>query len=49
MLILGSTLGPLKAPWAYGVAAVAGGIAAIVAAIRQKQRPQPWVQSESRS
>ena len=49
MLILGSTIGPLKAPWAYGIAAVAGGIAAIVAAIQQKKRPQLQVQSESRS
>ena len=48
MLILGSTIGPLKAPWAYGIAAVAGGIAAIVAAIQQKKHPQPQVQSEPR-
>jgi uncharacterized membrane protein HdeD (DUF308 family) len=40
MLILGSTVGPLKAPWAYGIAAVAGGILAIVTAVRQKQQPQ---------
>ena len=39
MLILGSTLGPLKAPWAYGIAAVAGGIGAIVAAFKMRKRP----------
>jgi uncharacterized membrane protein HdeD (DUF308 family) len=43
MLILGSTVGPLKAPWAYGIAAVAGGVGAIVAAFRKKQQPQSQV------
>lgn len=37
MLILGSTIGPLKAPWAFGIAAVAGGVAAIVAAFQMKR------------
>lgn len=41
MVILGSTIGPLKAPWAYGIAAAAGGIAAIVGAFRQKRQPRP--------
>lgn len=36
MLILASTVGPLKAPWAFGIAAVAGGVAAIIAAFRMK-------------
>jgi len=36
MLILASTVGPLKAPWAFGIAAVAGGAAAIVAAFRMR-------------
>jgi uncharacterized membrane protein HdeD (DUF308 family) len=36
MLILGSTVGPLKAPWAFGIAAVAGGVAAIVSAFRMR-------------
>ena len=37
MLILGSTIGPLKAPWAFGIAAVAGGVAAIVGAFQMKR------------
>ena len=37
MLILGSTAGPLKAPWAFGIAAVAGGIMAIVGAFRLRR------------
>ena len=36
MLILGSTIGPLKAPWAFGIAAVAGGVMAIVSAFRMR-------------
>jgi uncharacterized membrane protein HdeD (DUF308 family) len=36
MLILGSTVGPLKAPWAFGIAAVAGGMIAIVSAFRMR-------------
>ena len=37
MLILGSTIGPLKAPWAFGIAAIAGGVAAIIAAFQMKR------------
>ena len=37
MLILGSTIGPLKAPWAFGIAAIAGGVAAIVGAFQMKR------------
>jgi uncharacterized membrane protein HdeD (DUF308 family) len=37
MLILGSTVGPLKAPWAFGIAAIAGGVAAIVGAFQMKR------------
>jgi uncharacterized membrane protein HdeD (DUF308 family) len=37
MLVLASAVGPLKAPWAYGIAAVAGGVMAIVSAFRMKQ------------
>ncbi len=36
MLILGSTAGPLKAPWAFGIAAVAGGVIAIISAFRMR-------------
>jgi uncharacterized membrane protein HdeD (DUF308 family) len=36
MLILGSTAGPLKAPWAFGIAAIAGGVAAIVSAFNMR-------------
>ena len=38
MLILGSTIGPLKAPWAFGIAAAAGGVAAIVGAFQMKRQ-----------
>jgi uncharacterized membrane protein HdeD (DUF308 family) len=37
MLILASTVGPLKAPWAYGIAAIAGGVMASVGAFRMRR------------
>jgi uncharacterized membrane protein HdeD (DUF308 family) len=40
LLILGSVIGPLKAPWVFGVAAIAAGIAAIVATLQSRKRPQ---------
>ena len=40
MLILGSTIGPLKAPWAFGIAAIAGGVAGIVFAFQTRQKQQ---------
>jgi uncharacterized membrane protein HdeD (DUF308 family) len=41
LLILGSVVGPLKVPWVFGIAAIAAGIAAVVAAFQAKKRPQP--------
>jgi len=40
LLILGSVIGPLKAPWAFGVAAIVAGVAAVVAALRSRARPK---------
>jgi uncharacterized membrane protein HdeD (DUF308 family) len=40
LLILGSVIGPLKAPWVFGVAAIAAGILAVVAAFQARKRPQ---------
>ena len=38
LLILGSVIGPLKAPWVFGLAAIVAGIMAIVAALRSRKR-----------
>jgi uncharacterized membrane protein HdeD (DUF308 family) len=38
LLILGSVIGPLKAPWVFGLAAIVAGIMAIVAALRSRSR-----------
>jgi uncharacterized membrane protein HdeD (DUF308 family) len=40
LLILGSVIGPLKAPWVFGIAAIAAGVAAIVAALQSRKRRQ---------
>jgi uncharacterized membrane protein HdeD (DUF308 family) len=40
LLILGSVIGPLKAPWAFGIAAVVAGAGAVVAALRSRARPK---------
>jgi uncharacterized membrane protein HdeD (DUF308 family) len=38
LVILGSVIGPLKAPWVFGVAFIAGGILAILSAARSRDR-----------
>ena len=40
LLILVSVIGPLKAPWAFGVAAIIAGVGAVVAALRSRGRPK---------
>jgi uncharacterized membrane protein HdeD (DUF308 family) len=39
-LILVSVVGPLRAPWVFGIAAIAAGVLAIIAAFQVRERPQ---------
>jgi uncharacterized membrane protein HdeD (DUF308 family) len=43
LLVLGSVIGPQKAPWIFGVAAIVAGVLAIVAAFRLRERPRSGV------
>jgi uncharacterized membrane protein HdeD (DUF308 family) len=38
-IVLGSAMGPLKAPWLYGLAVIAAGVGVIAGAINMRQRP----------